>query len=207
MATIHKFKTKDEPQNQPINIGDRALDNLRFIRETMERSSVFTSVPGYGGMLMGFTAIAAAYISATRPTIREWLIVWLIEAFLAFAIGLLSMWQKSKLSNTPFNSAPAKKFAASFLPSLICGIVITLGMWRHELFEYMIPVWLLTYGAAVVTGGSFSVKVVPIMGWCFIALGTAAFFLPFVYGNYFMGLGFGVLHVVFGFIIGRKFGG
>jgi hypothetical protein len=93
------------------------------------------------------------------------------------------------------------------LPAMICGVVITLGLWRFGMFEIMIPIWLLLYGAAVVTGGSFSVKAVPIMGWCFITVGTAAFFLPTIYGNLLMAIGFGVLHIIFGFIIGRKFGG
>jgi hypothetical protein len=207
MATIYKFKQNRSQEEEPVNIGDRAIDNLAFIRETMESSKSFTAVPGYGGILMGITAIVATYIAINQPTVREWLIIWLTEACLAFAIGLLATWQKSKISNLPLNSAPAKKFAASFLPSLVCGIVITLGMWRHELFEFMIPIWLLTYGAAVVTGGSFSVKAVPVMGWCFVVLGTIAFFAPLGFGNYLMGFGFGGLHIVFGFVIARRFGG
>jgi hypothetical protein len=206
MGTIQPIR-KEEITEEVPSLQGRAIDNLAFIRETMERSSVFTSVPGYGGMLMGLTAVVAAYIAHTQTYIREWLIVWLIEASLAFLIGLLAMWQKSKIANASLLSAPAKKFAFSFAPPLICGIVITLGMWKHELFSFMIPIWLLLYGAAVVTGGSFSVKAAPIMGWCFICLGTLAFFVPTTYGNLLMGLGFGVLHIVFGFIIGRKFGG
>jgi hypothetical protein len=198
---------KEEITEEVPSLQGRAIDNLAFIRETMERSSVFTSVPGYGGMLMGLTAVVAAYIAYTQTYIREWLFVWLIEAGLAFLIGLLAMWQKSKIANTSLISAPAKKFAMSFAPPLICGIVITLGLWRFGMFEIMIPIWLLLYGAAVVTGGSFSVKAVPIMGWCFICLGTLAFFLPPSYGNLLMGLGFGVLHIIFGFIIARRFGG
>jgi hypothetical protein len=201
---IHKI---EEVADEPPSLHGRAMDNLAFIRETMEKSAVFTSVPGYGGMLMGVTACFAAYIAHTRPTIREWLITWLLEACLAFAIGMLAMWQKSKLSKLPLISAPSKKFVMNSLPAMICGVVITLGLWRFGMFEIMIPIWLLLYGASVVTGGSFSVKAVPIMGWCFIAVGTIAFFVPNVYGNLLMAIGFGVLHIVFGFIIGRKFGG
>jgi hypothetical protein len=199
---------KDETQtNQPINIGDRAFDNLKFIRETMERSAVFTSVPGYGGILMGATAIAAAYISSSQATIRSGLLVWLTEAFLAFFIGLLAMWQKTKLSNTSLFSAPAKKMVLNSIPPMLCGVFITLGLWRLGYFEAMTPVWILCYGAAVVCGGTFSVKVVPIMGWCFIAFGAVAFFLPAGFGNTMMAASFGALHIIFGFIIGRKFGG
>jgi hypothetical protein len=198
---------KEENADAPISLGGRAIDNLQFIRETMERSTHFTAVPGYGAILMGVTAVAAAFIAQGQIFLREWIFIWFGEAALAFSIGLLAMWQKSKLANTSLVSAPAKKFAMSFLPPLVCGIVITLGLWRFGHLESMVPVWIMLYGAAVVTGGAFSVKVVPIMGWCFIATGAVAFFLPASWGNIMMGLSFGVLHIIGGFIIGRRYGG
>lgn len=207
MGNTQAIRKDENEVKQPINIGDRAIDNLQFIRETMERSAVFTSVPGYGGILMGATAIVAAYIAHSQIYIRDWLIVWLTEAVLAFFIGLLAMWQKSKLSKTSLFSTPAKKLIMNSLPPMLCGVFITLGLWRFGHFEVMIPVWILCYGAAVVCGGAFSVKVVPVMGWCFIALGAVAFFLPVNTGQIMMAASFGVLHIVFGTIIGRKFGG
>jgi hypothetical protein len=192
---------------EPVRLSDRASDNLRFIRETMERSTHFTAVPGYGGMLMGLTAAVAAYIAEQQVSLRARMIVWLTEAFLAFAIGLLAMWQKSKIANTSLLSAPARKFAFGFAPTLIAGVAITLGLWRYERFELMAPVWILLYGASVVNGGEFSVRVVPVMGWLFIAIGAAAFSFPAGYGNYFMALSFGLLHLVFGFVIARRYGG
>lgn len=207
MAQPQTIRKEETQPNQPINIGDRALDNLKFIRETMERSTVFTSVPGYGGILMGATAVVAAYIAHSQVYIRDWLTVWLTEAVLAFFIGLLAMWQKTKLAKTSMFSTPARKLLMNSVPPMLCGVFITLGLWRFGHFEVMIPVWILCYGAAVVCGGAFSVKAVPIMGWCFIALGAIAFFLPANTGQLMMGLSFGVLHIVFGFIIGRRFGG
>lgn len=202
-----KTNSLRKEENEPINIGDRALENLKFIRETMERSTSFTAVPGYGGMLMGVTAIVASYIAASQANLRGWLIVWLLEAALAFAIGLLGMWQKSKLGDTPLFSAPAKKFAFGFTPPLIAGIAITLGLWRYEHYELMAPVWMLCYGASVVTGGAFSVRVVPVMGWIFMAAGAVAFLLPASYGNILMGATFGLTHIAFGAIIARRYGG
>ncbi|MBA3785131.1 MAG: hypothetical protein H0X15_06280 [Acidobacteria bacterium] len=207
MAKIQAIRKQENEINAPVSLGDRAFDNLQFIRETMERSTHFTAVPGYGGILMGATAIGAAYVANQQAYLRNWLIVWVIEAILAFFIGLLAMWQKSKIAKVSLVSAPARKFAMSFLPPLVCAIVITLGLWRFEHYEVMIPVWILLYGAAVVCGGAFSVKAVPIMGWCFIALGAIAFFVPAGFGNSLMALSFGVLHIVFGLIIARKFGG
>jgi hypothetical protein len=207
MAKTQTISKETIETNEPPSLHGRAMDNLAFIRETMERSTAFTAVPGYGGIFMGLTAIAACVIANRQLDIKDWLIVWLAEAVLAFAIGLFAMWQKSKIAKIPLNSAPAKKFAKSFLPPLICGVVLTFGLWRFGHFEALIPAWLLLYGAAVVSGGAFSVRAVPVMGWCFIALGAIAFLLPVGYGNLIMGFGFGVLHVVFGIIIARKFGG
>ncbi len=207
MATIHKFKQQDETiTDEPPSLHGRAMDNLEFIREAMQRSTEFTAVPGYGGALMGATAIGAAVI-ASGQTWRYWLVTWLVEAFLAFAIGLLTMWQKSKAVETPLTSTPAKKFAYGFAPPLFAGIILTAMLYFNSLFEYLPCVWLTLYGTAVVSGGAYSVKAVPIMGWLFILLGAVAVFVPLGYGNYLMGAGFGGLHIIFGLIIARRFGG
>lgn len=207
MGSIRQLREVETEHNEPVTLSDRAIDNLRFIRETMERSTHFTAVPGYGGMLMGVTAVVAAYIAAQQIYLRDWLIVWLTEAFLAFAIGLLAMWQKSKIAGESLVSAPARKFAFGFAPPLIAGIVITLGMWRYNNYEMMAPAWMVLYGSAVVTGGAFSVKIVPVMGWIFIAFGAAAFALPTWSGNYLLAASFGLTHIVFGAIIARRYGG
>lgn len=207
MPKLQPIRKETIETNEPVNLGDRAIDNLQFIRETMERSTHFTAVPGYGGALMGVTAVAAAYIASQQVYLRDWLVVWLTEACLAFAIGMLAMWQKSKMASTPLVSVPAKKFALGFLPPLVAGVAITFGLWRFQHFEIMAPSWMLLYGAAIVCGGAFSVRVVPIMGWCFMALGALLFALPAGYANIFMGASFGVLHIVFGLIIARRYGG
>ena len=206
MGKVQSIKREESP-DQPIKLSDRAIDNLQFIRETMERSTHFTAVPGYGGALMGVTALAAAYIAAQQPLLRNWLIVWLTEAFLAVAIGLLAMWQKSKIAKTSLVSAPARKFAFGFVPPVVACVVITLGLWKFGNFEMMAPVWMLLYGTAVVTGGAFSVRIVPVMGWIFVAGGAITLMLPASFGNIMMGVTFGLAHIVFGLIIGRRYGG
>ncbi len=196
-----------EETRKPVNIGDRAQENLKFIRDAMERSASFTAVPGYGGILMGATAVAAAVIANMQIYVVNAMAVWLGEAFLAFAIGLLAMWQKSKIGGQSLASAPARKFALSFLPPLVAGTAIVLGLWSYGHYDVLAPVCMLTYGAAIACGGAFSVRVVPIMGWCFIALGAVAFLLPTNYGNLMMGLSFGALHIIFGAIIANRYGG
>ncbi len=207
MAKTNAMLKDESHADQPINLGDRAIDNLKFIRETMERSTHFTAVPGYGGILMGVTAVAAAFIASGQVYLRNSLMTWLIEAALAFSIGILATWQKSKIGGQSLLSAPGKKFAMSFAPPLIVGVAIVLGIWRYGDYEAMPAVCMLSYGAAVVCGGAFSVRVVPVMGWCFMALGAITFVLPTGYGNLMMGASFGLLHIIFGAIIGRRYGG
>ncbi len=207
MATNQKLKN-DETQTDPLpSLHGRAMDNLEFIRDAMERSTEFTAVPGYGGMLMGATAIGASIVASMQPTDRGWLMTWLVEAMLAFSIGLLMMWQKSKLVETPLNSTPARKFAMGFAPPLIAGIILTGLLYFNGLFRFMPSVWLTLYGTAVVSGGAYSVRAVPIMGWLFVVLGGISVFLPAVNGNWLLGIGFGGLHIIFGLIIARKYGG
>lgn len=199
---------RDEPRSdEPVHIGDRAFDNLAFIRETMERSTSFTAVPGYGGILMGVTACVAAYIANTQVYLVDSLTVWLVEAALAFCIGLLALWQKSKLAGQSLFSTPSRKFALSFAPPLIAGVIVVLGLWRYGHYYEMAPACIVTYGAAVICGGAFSVRVVPVMGWCFMVLGAVSFVLPTSYANLMMAASFGVLHIIFGAVIAKKYGG
>lgn len=207
MAKPNAVRDETREESGPVNLGDRAIDNLAFIRDTMERSTHFTAVPGYGGILMGVTALVAAYIAHTQLFLRDSLVTWLVEAALAFAIGLLAMWQKSKIAGQSLASVPAKKFARGFAPPIIVGVVTVLGLALKGDFYIMPPVCMLSYGAAVVCGGAYSVRIVPVMGWCFMALGAVAFALPLSYGNLMMAVSFGGLHIIFGAIIARRYGG
>ena len=193
--------------SEPPSLHRRAIDNLRFIRETMERSAHFTAIPGYGGALMGATAIGAAIIAHNQPSIRYWLITWMVEAVLAFCIGMLAMWQKAKNVGDSLVSAPSRKFAFAFAPPIIAAIILTSLLYFRELFAFMPTVWLTLYGTAVVTGGAYSVKIVPIVGWIFVALGLISVFVDPSYGNLLMAIGFGVVQVVFGLVVARKYGG
>jgi len=193
---------------RPEPIQAHALENLRFIREAMSRASQFTAVPGWGGVLMGLTALVTAPIAGPPDGTFRWLLIWVADAVLAAAIALVAIAIKSKRSGTPLSkAAPALRFALAFLPPLVAGIVLTPVFMTTGLSARLPGCWLLLYGTAVATGGAFSVKVVPLMGICFMALGAVAFAAPVAWGHWLMALGFGGLHVVFGTIIARSYGG
>jgi len=204
---VEAEKIRQTNIEEPPSLHGRAMDNLEFIRDAMARSSKFTAVPGYGGMLMGVTAVGAAIVASFQPNYRLWLLTWMVEAVLAFLIGVLAMWQKSKSVETSLTSLPARKFAMGFAPPLVAGVILTSLLFMNGYFVNLPVVWLTLYGVAVVTGGAYSVRSVPLMGWAFIVLGAIAVIVPGSYGNLLMGIGFGGLHIVFGFIIAREYGG
>ena len=189
-----------------VNLHEHAIDNLRFIRETMERSGHFTAVPGWGGVAMGVTALAATYLAAIQETPRLWLNVWFAEVMIATAIGFFAVWTKSRVLSDR-HMASFRKFLLSFSPAMLAGAVLTVVLYRGAHYAMLPGMWLLVYGAAVVSGGTFSVRVVPAMGLCFMVLGCGALLAPAHWTNALLAVGFGGLHVVFGFWIARKYGG
>jgi hypothetical protein len=193
--------------NEPVRMEAHAADNLRFIRETMESAGRFTAVPGWGGVAMGLTAIGAAILASRTASPRNWLTVWLVELALGIAIAMSATLIKSRAAKIQIFSGPGRKFALSFSPPLIAGALLTVVMYRAGMVSALPAMWLLLYGTAVVTGGAFSVRVVPVMGICFMALGLGALLLPAVYGDVLMATGFGGLQIVFGALIAFRYGG
>lgn len=190
-----------------VSINQRAIENLEYIRDTMERAGSFTAVPGWGGILMGVSAVITAVISSRLPSYNWWFASWLAEAGLALAIGGSAMAQKAKAAKSPLLYGPGRKFAVSLCPAMVAGAVLTAVLYQQQLFGLMPGTWLLLYGVSIVTSGAFSVKIVPLMGLCFMALGAAALFTPLALANWFMGVGFGALHIAFGTVIARRYGG
>jgi hypothetical protein len=192
---------------ETVALHTRAMDNLRFIRETMERAGAFTAVPGWGGCVMGVSALAATVIASRQSTTGAWLNTWLIEGIFAIALGLCTMKRKADSAQLPLLSAPGRRFVLSFAPPLLVGALLTVVLYQAGLTRAIPGTWLLLYGTGVVTGGAYSVRVVPLMGMCFMLVGAVALFCPFSWGTALLGVGFGGLHVVFGFIIARRYGG
>jgi hypothetical protein len=182
-------------------------DDLRFIRDTMERSAAFTAVSGWGYILLGFTALAAAWLAARQISSFAWLRVWLAEGLLAVAIGLLSCTWKANRRGLPLFSGPARKVALGLAPPLVAGAFLTFLLFRAGLQSALPATWLLLYGAGIMTGGAFSVAILPVMGLCFMLLGGLAVLAPAAWGNWFLAGGFGGLHIVFGMLIARRHGG
>jgi len=194
-------------QTEPPEMQARAMDNLRFIRETMEAAGTFTAVSGWGQVVIGITAIFAALLASRQATPTEWVLVWAGEAILALLISVWFMYNKARSASLPLLSASARKLLFSFTPVFAVGMVITFAFMGRGLSSLLPAVWMLLYGTAVVAAGAFSVRSVPVMGAAFVAAGAIALFTPPTWNTWLMIAGFGVLHIVFGFVIARRHGG
>ena len=184
-----------------------AANDLRFIRQTLATAGSFTAVSGRGQMLVGATALVAAGLSRNLFLGSGWMKVWLAEAALAIAITVWASARKARRLGVPLVSAVARKFVLALLPPLVAGAALTVALWFSG-HRHLVPgVWLLLYGTAVVTGGSFSVRAVPLMGYCFMVLGAVALALPLGWAWLLLAAGFGGLHIVFGAVIARRYGG
>jgi len=115
--------------------------------------------------------------------------------------------RKARRAETPLLTGPGRKFALSYSPPILVGVLLTVVLYRAGMTDALPGTWLLLYGTGVVTGGAFSVKAVPVMGLCFMLLGAVALFASASLGTYLMAAGFGGLHIIFGIIIARRHGG
>ncbi len=208
-----------KPARETPALHDRALQDLSFIRRTMEGAAAFTDVPGWGLVVSGAVALATAPLAARQPTPERWVAMWTAAALVAACVGSWMMFRKMRLRVGPQQpllvSVPARKFLLSFWPSIVAGALITFalidpfvpGIDAHLTARVFPGLWLLLYGLGVTTAGAFSIRAVPLMGLGFITLGAVALFVPVLNGDLMMALGFGALQVVFGVRIARRYGG
>lgn len=201
------MNTADSSADPPLALHERAMDDLRFIRRTMERAGSFTAVPGKGGVAIGATALLAAAVAMQQPTTERWLAVWLSTAVIATLIAGTTMVAKARRARVSLRFGPGRRFVLSFLPPVVVAVLLTAALYAHGAATLLPGLWLLSYGAAVMTAGTFSVRAIPLMGIGFMALGVAALATPPHWADAWLAAGFGALHIGFGIVIARRHGG
>ncbi|MBW7933829.1 MAG: hypothetical protein H3C62_09515 [Gemmatimonadaceae bacterium] len=197
----------DPNSRPPSALADHAAGQIAFIRDTMMRAGRFTAVSGTGTIGAGVIGGIAAVLAPRMPSPLAWLQLWLGAAVIAVPVAFVLMARKAGRSGQSLRTGPGRTFALAFAPPLLAGAVLTGALVRAELWALLPGVWLVCYGAGIVSGGAFSVRAVPAMGVVLMLLGTVAFFVPVAAQAWLLGAGFGVTHLVFGFYIARYHGG
>lgn len=211
---------RNECGNAPdgvVFLHEKAMENLGFIRAALARSAPFTAVPGWGLIGMGCWALLGGWIASWRLTLEWWVYGWLAVAVAGCLTGLAGMLIKMRGQPRPRRLFALRRFAFSLFPPILAGALLTQVFYDNNLETYLPGMWLMLYGAGVVTAGAFSVPALPLMGLVFIFLGYWAFHPPVAPETALLGtlrmmdvcmaLGFGGIHIVFGAIIVRRYGG
>lgn len=196
-----------EPRDPPpVALHARAMDNLRYIRKTMERSGSFTAVSGWSLVLMGAVALVAWGLTRDASPGR-WVLTWIVAAAVAVILGTSATALKAREIGQPILRGPGRKFILAVLPALLVGGVLTFPLYQAGQSQLLPSVWLLLYGTAITAGGAFSVRTIPVMGICFLVLGALSLLTPPSWGPGLMAAGFGAVHILFGLLITRRHGG
>ena len=202
-----QIQPAQDRRDEPVAIHSHAIDNLRYIRETMESASSFTAVPGWGGVAMGVSALIASALASLASSTESWLTIWIVDGLFAFAVGGWAMAHKARGAGVRVSRGAGRRFLLGLGPALLAAVTLTLVLYRAGAVEVIPGMWLMLYGTAVLAGGTFSVRAVPVMGAAFVGLGMVALAAPFSWANGLMALGFGGLQVLFGTIIATRYGG
>jgi hypothetical protein len=191
----------------PVTIESRALGTLAYIRASIDSSSSM-DVPGMAGIVMGVIGVLAAILVSVPRWSAQWLGIWLSAAALALLFGgALVVRQYVRRGHTRY-FGPARKFLLCLCPALFAGAVLTVVSWTAGMTGIIPGMWLLLYGCAVLSAGTVTIagisRLIGVMGALFAVLGVITFILPGAAHTIMLGLGFGVLHIVFGILIGRS---
>jgi hypothetical protein len=152
--------------------------------------------------------LAATLVASLPGFAAHWLEIWLIAAMAAAASGVLFIARHSRQPACGMlYRGPARKFVLSLCPSLLAGAVLTVVLLDAGLISLIPGAWLVLYGCAVLSASMMTnaamVRLIAMMGGLFVVCGVIAFQLPVRWHNLALGMGFGVLHLLFGILIGR----
>lgn len=191
----------------PCDLRSRADANLRFIRSTIESARAFTSVPGKGGVAMGLLALVAAALSLEPRLASAWLSIWIWTAVVSAAVGFVAMHLKARVEGERLFGRVGRRFLLGLTPPILAAVALTPFLLRLDSTQVVAGSWLLLYGAGVIAGGMFSVRPVALMGAVFMLLGVLCLFSPVGWAIFYLGIGFGGVHIAFGLLIARRYGG
>ena len=197
---------------------DEAREHLRVIRQTMERSTQYSTLSGWSGILIGCVAILGVF--ATRVLLAagaakrlpaatvnlETIGVWLAALIAAVAIEFLCNKRRARRVGKYVMSRLGAHILVAALPAFLTAGVLSLFFYSHGLLPHVWGVWMLCYGMAICAVGLFSVRAVSVLGAAFVIAGASTLLLPLSLSLTMMAVSFGGFHIVYGIAMARKHG-
>jgi hypothetical protein len=185
-----------------VLIDSHAAATLRYIRASMDAAASL-AVPGSAGLAMGIVGLLAAAFSSSPNLHKHWLAIWLVAAVLAAGLGGSLVARRSSWRALTLVGTPARKFVLCLFPALFAGMIMTGVHWYYGNLRAIPPTWLLLYGCALIAASATTTRTIGVLGGSFVTLGLLALILPEGLQIPMLAVGFGGLHILFGFFIGR----
>lgn len=187
---------------ETARLDSHAAATLRYIRASMDAAASL-ALPGSTALTAGSIGLLAAIISSLPDFGRYWLMIWLAAALVAASVGSVLLLRNSPADALTISGSPVRKFAMCFLPSLAAGAVLTGVHWMYGNMQAIPGTWLILYGCALIGASAVTMQFIGVVGGGFFVLGVLALFAPAEWQIFFLGLGFGALHILLGYLIGR----
>ena len=209
---------------QDKNQSADSLQDIKDIRRIMERSSRFISLSGLSGVTSGICALVGVFIADNMLSnyygsynsrgifsgddFSKLKIRFMLLAAVVFAVAFISSyymtWRKAKKQGLPLWDHTSKRLAWNMMVPLIAGGVFILGMLRYDNWVFIAPACLIFYGLALVNASKYTLNDIRYLGYCEIVLGMINMFF-IGYGLWIWAIGFGILHIVYGIVMWRKY--
>jgi hypothetical protein len=182
------------------------LQAIQDIKTMMERSTRFSSISGKAGIVVGILAVIVfAGIKWFNVTsVASLFVVMVGTLILALSIGLYLSIAKAKKEGAAIFDTTAKRFLVQFFIPLIVGGILCLIFAYHGDYTYIPSIMLIFYGFALLHASKFSLDTIKNLGYLELIIGLLAAAFT-TYGMWFWVIGFGLLHVIYGFIIYTKY--
>ena len=202
----------------------QTLETLQDIKRIMERSSRFISLSGLSGIAAGICALAGAWFAYKEfaPYYTDYnnrgvysgedfqllkfrlLVIALAVLAAALVSSFYFTWRKAKHNKLPIWDLTAKRLMINMLIPLVTGGLFILALYQYNEWMFIAPACLIFYGLALVNASKYTLTDVRYLGLFQILLGLIN--TQFVgYGLYFWALGFGVMHIIYGFVMWWKY--
>lgn len=199
------------------------LETLQDIRQMMQRSSRFISLSGLSGIAAGFWALIGAYFAYdwitefynnynrngnfSGPEFEQLKLNLFLLAVAVLGLALLSAfyftWRRTRQTKTTLWNHTSRQLTINTMIPLAAGGLFLIAMLQHNEWRFVAPGSLIFYGIALVNGSKYTLSDIKYLGISEIILGLVA--TQFIgQGLYFWAIGFGLLHIFYGFIMWWK---
>lgn len=202
----------------------RSFEDLETIRTIMEKSSRFLSLSGLSGVFNGLIALAGAAVAfflilkghsgkdyfaglSTEEILQTRFSLLMVAGLVlvaALTVSLVFSYRKSLKTGQKIWTPVSRRLITSMLVPLITGGLFIILLLQQDIYFLIVPSMLIFYGLALVNAGKFTYGELFWLGLFEIILGMAAAFVPQT-GLLFWSLGFGVLHIIYGLLMYRKY--